>query len=90
MPFADRKARREWETSPAQQEATAERQEALRERREHLHRLAAVLKIHDRCGHWRFCGPVLRAQVEARRDDIRELIEAQNREKVVVTISPKV
>jgi hypothetical protein len=89
MPYRDKSKRREWETSPEQREKAAERQETARERREALGSLAAVWQIHVRCGHWRFCGPKLKAQVLAREAEIRKLLAARARERVEVWVDGK-
>jgi LmbE family N-acetylglucosaminyl deacetylase len=89
MPHKNRDARRAWETGPAQREKAAERQEAARERREELARLAAVWQIAQKCGHWRFCGPGLRAKAEARETEIRALLERQRAEAVEVWVDGK-
>ena len=84
MPYKDKVLRREWECSPEQREMAAERQQAARDRRDDLLRLAAVWEIASRCGHWRFCSEDLRARVEAREGEIRDLLEARARERVEV------
>jgi hypothetical protein len=89
MPYKSKEARREWETSPEQRVAAAERQASARERREELLSLAAVLQIHDRCGHWRFCKKPLRDKVRARETEIRDILAARAKEPVQVIVDGK-
>jgi hypothetical protein len=82
MPYKNREDRQAWETCPEQRAAAKERQERAREKREDFLRLVSVWEIWQRCGHWGFCGPGLRAKVEIREDEIRRHVEKRNAEKV--------
>jgi hypothetical protein len=86
MPHRSRQARREWERSPAQRVAAAERQARHRDSRHGVESLAALQKIIDRVGHDSFLGEGLREEVRRHEPRIRAHLARVERQQVEVWV----